>query len=225
LGCCFWLKRRSEFAPPSTRPPKQTFTQQLLNAAPARCSAAATPTPPPLPLLLYRAALQGGGSIEDADIAAYPRFCADWAVSAAAPCFRAAQDARRDATYYAPSQALTDAMGLRYGLARAVLYDSYVQHGESGVDGLLDDVGRLAPAHTLADERAWLSRFLDRRYAVLRGTAGDIGAWADSAPCAASLKQLVTTGQLALANPLRFDWWGAQVITTSVRLGRDAVNC
>jgi len=53
------------------------------------------------------------------------------------PAFRAAQDQVVDQEYYEPSAKYADEVGLKTALARAVLYDSIIQHGDGDdPDGL-----------------------------------------------------------------------------------------
>ncbi|KAJ2818154.1 hypothetical protein IWW50_005915, partial [Coemansia erecta] len=50
--------------------------------------------------------------------------------------FQQAQDSLRDKLYYTPSQKLADELGLKFDITRGELYDTGIQHGMGGADGL-----------------------------------------------------------------------------------------
>jgi hypothetical protein len=201
-----------------------SLTLQLLAKLPVTCP---TTDMASLPIMKYQAALRG--NIEDSIAAKqYPNFCSDWQASVAAgPCLKAAQQDKRDQKYYNPSQAIADGLGLRYALSRAVLYDTYVQHGTSGVQGILGAVKlELQSKHTDQQEEQWLSEILDARYAELMRPRDDNGTWAASASRPLALKGLLESGQMSLASLLKVVWNGnGYNIQSGVRMPPRATNC
>jgi len=87
----------------------------------------------------------------------------EWKKAAHDPAFRAAQDQVSDHEYYEPSAKYADEVGLKTALARAVLYDSIIQHGDGddpdGLPALLKRTEKAAggtPKKGI-DEKKWLA--------------------------------------------------------------------
>jgi chitosanase len=114
--------------------------------------------------------LAAAGSDDTSDLDGY---IDAWAGAADDPVFRAVQDEVADRLYYRPSVIFSDNLHLQTALARAVLYDTIIQHGASGdPDGLPALLQRTQAAAggtpaTGLDERAWLKTFLATRRADL----------------------------------------------------------
>jgi chitosanase len=126
------------------------------------------------------------------------------------PRFCRAQDELQDKLYYRPSAILADSLGLKTALARTVVYDSLLMHGEGddpdGLPALLartrTEVGG-TPA-TGADESAWLSAFLRVRRADLAHSqnADTRAVWAKSVGRADVFRTLADQGNWDLHGPI-----------------------
>jgi chitosanase len=87
--------------------------------------------------------------------------------------FREAQDRLQDELYYQPAAKFADKLGLKTALARTLVYDTLLMHGDGddpdGLPALLESARKAAggtPA-TGIDEAAWFSAFLRVRRADL----------------------------------------------------------
>jgi chitosanase len=113
-------------------------------------------------------------AIAGSDDTSAPEGYADaWTAAADDPLFRSIQDQVVDRLYYQPSTRFADDLGLQTALARAVLYDTIIQHGADsdpdGLPALLQSAQAEAggtPA-TGVDEASWLATFLAIRRADL----------------------------------------------------------
>lgn len=97
-------------------------------------------------------------------------FASAWKSLANDKEFRAAQDKVNDHLYYQPAMKRSDNAGLKTALARAVMYDTVIQHGD-GDDpdsfyALIKRTNKKAGGSPKdgIDEKKWLNKFLDVRY-------------------------------------------------------------
>ena len=112
--------------------------------------------------------------------------------------------------YYAPSVAYSDELGLKTPLARAVLYDTVVMHGDGddpdGTAALLartqEAVGG-TPASGV-DEATWLSAFLQTRKADLLNPFDPATqqVWAEAAGRVDVFEALAASGNYDLRGPI-----------------------
>ncbi len=139
-------------------------------------------------LAQYLLELQRLAEAEDGDTQTIQGFDADWKTAAQDPAFRDTQDALVDEIYYQPSAQHADTVGLETALARAVLYDTIIQHGEGddpdGLPALLQRTQQKVNGtpQTGIDEKKWLQAFLKiRRDNLLNPTNQDTQEeWAQS---------------------------------------------
>ena len=134
------------------------------------------------------------------------------------PIFRKVQDNVMNQLYYAPSVAYSDELGLKTPLARAVLYDTVVMHGDGddpdGTAALLartqEAVGG-TPASGV-DEASWLSAFLQTRKADLLNAFDPATrqAWAEAAGRVDVFEALAASGNYDLRGPIVVDTAGYQ---------------
>ena len=134
------------------------------------------------------------------------------------PIFRKVQDNVMNQLYYAPSVAYSDELGLKTPLARAVLYDTVVMHGDGddpdGTAALLvrtqEAVGG-TPASGV-DEASWLSAFLQTRKADLLNAFDPTTrqAWAEAAGRVDVFEALAASGNYDLRGPIVVDTAGYQ---------------
>ncbi|KAJ2817642.1 hypothetical protein IWW50_006100, partial [Coemansia erecta] len=91
--------------------------------------------------------------------------------------FQQAQDMVRDKMYFNPSQKLADELGLKFDVTRGELYDTGIQHGMGGADGLEALIKDTSDSFTSdatgdsgstlkvngynVDEIVWLRKFID----------------------------------------------------------------
>ncbi len=99
-----------------------------------------------------------------------------WRSSSLDPIFQQAQDNVLEASYLEPAIAAAQAQQVRTPLGIAVFFDTLLQHGEAGPDGLATlviktdrVVGRSANAGS--SEHEWVTAFLDIRAETLRNPA------------------------------------------------------
>ncbi|MED1018596.1 chitosanase [Bacillus atrophaeus] len=84
--------------------------------------------------------------------------------------FRAAQDTVNDRLYYQPAMKQSDNIGLKTALAKAVMYDTIIQHGggddPDSLNSLIKRTNKKAGGSPKngVDEKKWLNKFLDVRY-------------------------------------------------------------
>jgi chitosanase len=126
------------------------------------------------------------------------------------PFFRRAQDALQDELYYQPSAKLSERLGLKTALARTVIYDTLLMHGNGndsdGLPALLERTREAVggtPA-TGADEAAWLSAFLRVRRADLEHAHDPATreAWAKSVGRADVFRMFADRGNWGLHGPI-----------------------
>lgn len=98
--------------------------------------------------------------------------------------FRAVQDWAQENMYFAPSQRTSDALGLKYALSRAHLYDAYIMHGENdpgdafypkSANGIAAWTSTKLGGSPVAgiNETLWLATYMERRKAIL-GVSGAV---------------------------------------------------
>ncbi|MFL6976454.1 chitosanase [Bacillus inaquosorum] len=114
---------------------------------------------------------------ESDDISNLKGFASAWESLGNDKDFRAAQDAVNDSLYYQPAMKRSDHAGLKTALARAVMYDTVIQHGD-GDDpdsfyALIKRTNKKAGGSPKdgIDEKKWLNKFLDVRYDDLMNPA------------------------------------------------------
>ncbi|ATH92523.1 chitosanase [Bacillus glycinifermentans] len=114
---------------------------------------------------------------ESDDISNLKGFDSAWSSLGNDKDFRAAQDAVNDRLYYQPAMKRSDNAGLKTGLARAVMYDTVIQHGDGDdPDSFYSLIKRTnkkaggSPKDGI-DEKKWLNKFLDVRYDDLMNPA------------------------------------------------------
>ncbi len=96
-----------------------------------------------------------------------------WKTAAKDPIFRKAQDTISDQFYYQPSVKYSNELGLHTALARAVVYDTIIQHGggddPDGLPAILERTSQSVggtPSEGV-NEKVWLYSFLTERQATL----------------------------------------------------------
>ena len=133
-----------------------------------------------------------------------------WKTSTDDPVFRTTQDEVVDDFYYKPAMMAADMLGLRTPLARAVVYDTIIQHGNGeDPDGLPALLNRTqAETHGTPqngiDERVWLKAFLKIRRADL-ANAYDVAtrdAWAQSVSRVDVFSQIADSENYELRGPI-----------------------
>ncbi|GAB7045992.1 chitosanase [Catenuloplanes indicus] len=128
-----------------------------------------------------------------------------WRKAAADPAFRAAQDAERDETYFAPAVGQAKEDGLR-ALGQFAYYDAIVMHGPGAGLGDIRSAALEAaePPSQGGDETAYLEAFLDARVAAMRTEA----AHRDTGRVDTAQRVFLRDGNLDLTPPLRWEVYG-----------------
>ena len=144
------------------------------------------------------------------DISGLNGFIADWRSLGTDATFRSVQDTVVDELYYRPSVAYSDSLCLETALARAVLYDTIIQHGDGddpdGLPALLkrteDKVG--GTPKTGIDEKTWLNSFLAIRRADLAHSYDESTreTWAESVSRCDVFSFIAESGNYNLDGPI-----------------------
>jgi Glycosyl hydrolase family 46. len=133
-----------------------------------------------------------------------------WAKAAQDAVFRSSQDEIVDREYYRPAMEFGDKLGLKTALARAVLYDTIIQHGGGeDPDGLPALIARTekkvgGSPQSGVDEKLWLSAFLKVRRATLENASDPAtrAAWAESTYRVDVLEYIAASGNYDLHGPI-----------------------
>jgi chitosanase len=137
----------------------------------------------------------------------------EWKKAAHDPAFRAAQDQVSDHEYYEPSAKYADEVGLKTALARAVLYDSIIQHGDGddpdGLPALLKRTEKAAggtPKKGI-DEKKWLDVFLKIRREDLENPHAKETqkVWRESVDRVDEFSRIAKSGNYDLLGPIKVD--------------------
>ncbi|MFI6244479.1 chitosanase [Micromonospora sp. NPDC050795] len=157
----------------------------------------------------YLTVLARVGDDQDAsvdDLAGLPEA---WAKASADARFRQAQDDVLDSRYFAPSLDLSRRLGIKTQLGVAILFDSMLQHGNTGhadslpalVERTTDRAGGTPGA---VPERQWLAAFLRERTATLTSPTGgnEHSTWPYSVGRVEALAALLGDGRDTLLPPL-----------------------
>ncbi|WP_438420591.1 chitosanase [Bacillus siamensis] len=97
-------------------------------------------------------------------------FASAWRSLGNDKAFRAAQDRVNDSLYYQPAMKRSEQAGLKTALAKAVMYDTVIQHGDGDdPDSFYALIKRTnkkmgGSPKDGTDEKKWLNKFLDVRY-------------------------------------------------------------
>jgi chitosanase len=147
---------------------------------------------------------------ESDDISGLSGFINAWQAAASDPLFRAAQDTVVDTLYYQPSAQHANQLGVQTALARAVLYDTIIQHGDGddldGLPALLDRtrISAGGTPKTGVDEKIWLKEFIKIRRADLAHAydpeTRDV--WAESVGRCDVFSAIATAGNYDLHGPI-----------------------
>ncbi|MES9778116.1 chitosanase [Bacillus velezensis] len=107
---------------------------------------------------------------ESDDISNLKGFDSAWRSLGNDKAFRAAQDKVNDSLYYQPAMKRSENAGLKTALAKAVMYDTVIQHGDGDdPDSFYALIKRTnkkmgGSPKDGTDEKKWLNKFLDVRY-------------------------------------------------------------
>ncbi|WP_368237462.1 chitosanase [Bacillus velezensis] len=107
---------------------------------------------------------------ESDDISNLKGFASAWRSLGNDKAFRAAQDKVNDSLYYQPAMKRSENAGLKTALAKAVMYDTVIQHGDGDdPDSFYALIKRTnkkmgGSPKDGTDEKKWLNKFLDVRY-------------------------------------------------------------
>lgn len=118
----------------------------------------------------YLPELRRLADIESDDVSNLKGFDSAWRSLGDDKDFRAAQDTVNDRLYYQPAMNRSDTIGLKTALAKAVIYDTIIQHGEGddldSLNSLIKRANKKAGGSPKdgVDEKKWLNKFLDVRY-------------------------------------------------------------
>jgi chitosanase len=113
------------------------------------------------------------------DVSGLSGFAHAWKSACRDPAFINAQLKVYDDLYMLPAEALSDRLGLGYAISRIVIFDSYIQHGESGLDRLLNRSGPIKNCRASQpgeiQEINWILVFLNAREWDINNTPENMG--------------------------------------------------
>jgi chitosanase len=104
--------------------------------------------------------------------------------------------------------------GVKTALGQAIIWDTYIQHGEGGTDGtaaVLKETKAAMGGNVNGNESAWISKFLDNRLNHLLNWSEDNGMSqgdTSSKSRVAALRSLVSGGKWNLDAPLQWSVYG-----------------
>jgi chitosanase len=169
-----------------------------------------TAVAPENPLVRYLPRLQVLARAESGSTEGLVGFVAAVRQAARDPRFRQAQDDLQDELYYRPAARYAATLGLKTALARALVYDTLLMHGDGddpdGLPALLEQARKAAGGTPAAgvDETAWFSAFLRIRRAVLAHAHDPATrkAWAEAVGRADVFRTLAEQGNWDLHGPI-----------------------
>ncbi len=133
-------------------------------------------------------------------------FAADFSSCGNDPAFIQAQHNLVDELYWNPSQNAINQIGAQYAITAGQLYDSFINHGESGAWDIINQtnnaVGRITNG---TDEKVWLNKFLSIRYGILAADP----TWSEAVDRVKVYQKLLNTdNNVNLARPLTVTCYG-----------------
>ena len=143
------------------------------------------------------------------DISELRGFISAWRRASRSDEFCRVQDEITDELYWHPSQRYAEQLGLRTPLARAFIWDTIIQHGDSddpdGLQSLLMRANALVGGtpQTDVDEAVWLDAFIRVRRADLSFCAVESSreVWAESVERCDVFTQIAASGNWKLKTP------------------------
>jgi chitosanase len=120
--------------------------------------------------------------------------------------FVQAQQNLVDRLYWGPSQRIARHAGARLPITRGEFYDACINHGEDGLQALVQATNRAlgGSPRTGIPERKWLAAFFDQRLALLRADSD----WRRSTDRVKVYQHLLARDNVRLARPLRLTCYG-----------------
>lgn len=142
----------------------------------------------------------GEDQASTAELDAIGDYVSDWAASDSGDTmadFRACQDQIVDELYYTPAMDAAAAAGLTTALAKAALYDMWINQGD---DTLVTQTNEALGAGTHTEDE-WLQKFLELRRDLLWGDS----TWMDAVDRVAGYEKQRRLGNFDLSKPIRND--------------------
>jgi chitosanase len=165
----------------------------------------------------YLPALQRLASEASADVDGLAGFPDAWRNASADRTFRQVQDDVLQSRYFTPARTIADRLGLSTPLGLAIIYDSLIQHGDTGhpdaLPALIDRTNTTAGGTpNQVTERTWLAAFLDVRETTLADPTDPAhrDTWPYSLGRVQALADLLTDKRDALAPPIEVNPYGTR---------------
>ncbi|MDF2801684.1 MAG: glycoside hydrolase family 18 [Anaerocolumna sp.] len=140
------------------------------------------------------------------DTTGLANFPADFSSCGNDPYFIQAQHNLVDELYWNPSQVAASQIGAQYAITAGELYDSFINHGESGAWDIINQtnnaVGKISAG---TNEKTWLNKFLSIRYAILAADP----TWSEAVDRVKVYQKLLNTdNNVNLTRPLTVTCYG-----------------
>jgi chitosanase len=139
-----------------------------------------------------------------------------WKAAAADINFRNSQDKISDQQYYTPAKAEAVKYEITSPIGVLILYDSAIEHGIDGADGVDDMISRMPARSTFATEYDWLRAFLAVRRATLLNPkdSSTQGVWSASVGRVDTLLGVLNSANYALVTPITINPFGDTFVVT-----------
>lgn len=137
------------------------------------------------------------GENPNPDVRGLEHFADAWKTAARDQKFQRLQDQALIDMYLNPALTYFKKQNLKWPLTFSVLYDTFIQHGEEGPDGLKKIFDQTNQNTNSENEKEWLNQFLDNRIQVLLNPSNPDTAneWRESVDRAYKLKSILNQDQ------------------------------
>lgn len=170
-----------------------------------------TKTEPGNPLAKYLSSLKKIADDGSDSTSKLSGFKEAWAKASSDPVFKTAQDEEVDITYYQPAMKYCDANGLKSPLAKAIIYDTIIQHGDGddpdSLSSIIKKTNELAGGTPKSgiSETVWLKDFLKVRKDILKHATDKSTreVWAESTGRCDVLGTILDAGNVTLQGPIK----------------------
>ncbi|MDQ6786826.1 MAG: chitosanase [Acidobacteriota bacterium] len=147
-------------------------------------------------------------TIDSSNISGLRGFISAWRKCSKDELFCTVQDEINDELYFNPARSYARKLRLKTAIARAILYDTIIQHGDGddadSIAALIDRAGEVT------DETTWLKNFLKVRRMDLLNPANleTAKVWRESVERVDALQSILSSGNLELELPLQVECFG-----------------
>ncbi len=145
----------------------------------------------------------GGKTANTTGLSNFPK---DFKSCGSDPLFKQAQHNVVDRMYWNPSQSTANSLGLKFALSQGQMYDSFINHGESGAKSIINKTNSQMGGSPKSgvDEKQWLSKYLANRMIVLKADS----TWAQATDRVKVYQTLLSNNNTSLKTPFPVKCYG-----------------